>query len=54
MLMRYRQSRSEQQEQFLSDYNNPVYLATTTQSAPVEEVPLKTLNTSNSYHEEHY
>jgi hypothetical protein len=43
--MRYRQSRSEQQEQFLSEYNNPVYVTTTTQSAPIaEEVPLQILS----------
>lgn len=51
MLMRYRQSRSgaADNQDFLSEYNNPVYAPTISQNVPVEEVPLQTLN---SYHEE--
>lgn len=51
MLMRYRQSRSgaADNQDFLSEYNNPVYAPTISQNVPVEEVPLQILD---SYHEE--
>jgi hypothetical protein len=44
MLMRYqnRSGAAEQQDQFLSEYNNPIYAPTTTQSGP-EEIPLQSI-----------